>query len=157
MDQGTEPDLKALISGENNHAEYMGQERMKMEGTTAQGMSGREWRAYKRALRLRRERRRRLFFSALAIIAACLIFWGGVVYSSFRTSANNGFKYYTGVTVEPGETLWNLSDSYIDYDYYKDKNQYISEVQNINHLEEDCSLSAGQLLILPYYSDVYVK
>ena len=49
-----------------------------------------------------------------------------------------------------------LADSYIDYDYYKDKNAYIAEVQSINHIEDASSVSAGQEIVVPYYSSEYV-
>ena len=66
-------------------------------------------------------------------------------------------KYYTQVTVAYGETLWDLSDDYIDYDEYKNKKEYIAEVQSINHLAEEDSIRAGQTLIVPYYSYDFVK
>ena len=76
--------------------------------------------------------------------------------------ASNGenqlkFKYYTQVTVAYGETLWDLSDSYIDYEEYKDKNAYIAEVRSINHLSDENGVRAGQTLIVPYYSYDFVK
>ena len=45
----------------------------------------------------------------------------------------------------------------IDYEEYKDKNEYIEEVQSINHLTEEDSIRAGQTLIVPYYSYDFVK
>lgn len=77
-------------------------------------------------------------------------------YGALKSNASSGFKYYTSVTVAAGETLWELADSYVDYDYYKSKNSYIAEVQQINHLDEQGSIAAGQVLILPYYSSEYV-
>ena len=53
--------------------------------------------------------------------------------------------------------MWDLSDDYIDYDEYKDKKEYIAEVQSINHLTEEDSIRAGQTLIVPYYSYDFVK
>ena len=90
-------------------------------------------------------------------ITVCMIFACVVSYRSVRTSASSGFKYYTSLTVESGETLWDIVDSYVDYEHYKNKNSYITEVQSINHLDENCSLDAGQIIILPYYSGQYVK
>ena len=121
-------------------------------------MSDRELRSFQRALRLRRERRRRIFFSALAVLAAtCLTLVGCVFYSSIRTNAGSGFKYYTNIVIEPGETLWSLADDYMDQDHYRDRGQYIAEVQSINHLDEKGTVFAGQMLVVPYYSDVYVE
>ena len=107
---------------------------------------------------MRRERRRKMMASTFFVLAVtCVIMTGSIFYSSIRSHAGNGFKYYTSVTVEAGETLWSLADAYIDYENYRDKNSYISEVRSINHLDEDGSLMAGQVLIMPYYSEEYVK
>ena len=107
---------------------------------------------------MRRERRRRMLVSTFFVLAvACVIMTGAIFYSSIRSHAGSGFKYYTRVTVEVGETLWSLADEYIDYDHYKDKNKYIYEVQSINHLDDDCTITAGQTLIVPYYSEEYVE
>ena len=89
-------------------------------------------------------------FSAICMIIICTTLWG-----SLRSNANNGFKYYTSIIVQPGETLWELADQYIDYENYKDKQSYISEVMSINHLEED-AICAGQMLVVPYYSSEYI-
>ncbi len=117
-------------------------------------MSERELKRYGRALRLRRERRRRIFtFSAAVFTAFFLLLACAASYGSIRSSASSGFKYYTSVTVEAGETLWGLADRYIDYEYYSDRNSYMDEVRSINHLDgDDSALTAGQILILPYYS-----
>lgn len=120
-------------------------------------MSDRELRSYRRVLRLRRERRRKCMTLGLTLIAVfCMVMICTVSYGSIKSQANSGFKYYTGVTVESGETLWSLADKYIDYDYYKDMNSYIAEVQSINHLDDDEAIQAGQMLVVPYYSAEYV-
>ena len=61
------------------------------------------------------------------------------------------------MTLAYGETLWDLSEDYIDYEEYKDKKEYIDEVQSINHLAEEDSIRTGQTLIVPYYSYEFVK
>lgn len=122
-------------------------------------MTDRELRIYKRQLRRRRQLQRRIV-TMLATI--CVIAFCAVSYHGIRSLASSGedqlkFKYYTQVTVAYGETLWDLSDDYIDYDEYKDKKEYIAEVQSINHLTEEDSIRAGQTLIVPYYSYDFVK
>ena len=108
-------------------------------------MTDRELRIYKRQQRRRRQLQRRIV-TMLATI--CVIAFCAVSYHGIRSLASSGedqlkFKYYTQVTVAYGETLWNLSDDYIDYDEYKDKKEYIAEVQSINHLTEEDSIRAG--------------
>lgn len=121
-----------------------------------QDMDDRELKNYRRVLRLRMERMRKLKLAFLTVfLSVGLILICSLSYRTIRTSANSGFKYYTRITVEEGENLWELADSYIDYDYYKNKNSYIAEVRHINHLDESCSITVGQTLIFPYYSGEY--
>ena len=122
-------------------------------------MTDRELRTYKRQLRRRKQLQRRIL-TMLATI--CMIVFCALSYRGIRSLASSGeeplkFKYYTQVTVAYGETLWDLSDSYMDYEEYKDKTEYISEVQSINHLADEDAVRAGQTLIVPYYSYDFVK
>lgn len=122
-------------------------------------MTDRELRTYRRKLRRQRELRRRIMTT---IMTLCLIVICAVSYHSLRTSANTGndtisFKYYTNVTVQSGETVWDIADDYIDYNQYKDKNDYIAEVIHINNLDENASIRSGQLLTVPYYSGEFIK
>lgn len=122
-------------------------------------MTDRELRAYKRKARIQREIRRRCL---MVIMTVCLIATCAVSYHSIISSANEGenpiqFKYYKSISVAYGETLWEITDQYIDYDQYADKNKYIAEVRHINHLDEDESIIAGQRLIVPYYSEEYIR
>ena len=120
-------------------------------------MSDRELRHYERVLRLRRERRRKAVMALLTVFATvCMIMVCAISYDSIRSNASSGFKYYTQVTVEAGENLWDIAEEYIDYDFYKDKNSYISEVRSINHLDSSGNIVAGQNLIFPYYSTEFV-
>ncbi len=122
-------------------------------------MTDRELRAYKRQQKRRKQIQRRI---CTMIATICMIVICAVSFHGIRSVASNGedqlkFKYYTQVTVAYGETLWDLSDGYIDYEEYKDKNEYIAEVRSINHLSEENGVRAGQTLIVPYYSYNFVK
>ncbi len=122
-------------------------------------MTDREYRAYKRQIRRQRELHRRML---MVIVTVCFVVIGVFSYNSFIASANTGdeeiaFKYYTNITVAYGETLWEIADDYIDYEQYADKEVYIAEVKNINHLDAEGTLKAGQKLVLPYYSNEFVK
>ncbi len=120
-------------------------------------MSDRELRSYKRALRLRKERRCKVLrISIIAIATLCIIVIFSASYGAIKSNANSKFKYYTSITVEAGENLWDIADEYIDYDIYENKNNYIAEVQSINHLDESGTIVAGQMLIVPYYSAEFV-
>ena len=120
-------------------------------------MSEREQRKFSRILRLRRERRRKCLTLAVAVFATfCMILVCAVSYNSISSNANDGFKYYTSVIVEAGESLWDIADDYMD-GHYDSRNSYIAEVCSINHLDENGTLIAGQILIVPYYSSEYVQ
>ncbi len=120
-------------------------------------MTDRELRAYKRELRRRKENRRR---AASLMIAVFLIVICVVSYHSLKSSAKTGgeeiaLKYYTGITVKNGDSLWSIADEYIDYSRYKNKEVYIEEMCSINNLGDDAGIHAGQRLVVPYYSCEY--
>lgn len=120
-------------------------------------MSDRELRNCRRALRLRRERRRKMLVMSVAVAATlCMVVICSAFYGAIKANASSGYKYYTDIVVEPGDSLWTLAEEYVDYDYYRDINCYINEVRSINHLEEESGLTAGQILIVPYYSAEYI-
>lgn len=115
-------------------------------------LNDRQKRLYRRELRRRRERRRKITHTAVAILATiCLVLIGSIAYGSIQTKANSALKYFDTVQVTYGDTLWELSDRYIDYDYYKSKKAYIQEVCRINKIYGD-NLVPGEVLFFPYYS-----
>lgn len=132
---------------------------MMSEHKNIYNMSDRELRNYRRELRRRIAVRRRVVsvLATICLIAVCVI-----SYNSLRSSASAGsderfYKYYTGITVQYNDTLWNLADEYINYELYDSKQEYIEEVCSINRLENGNALVAGRKLIMPYYSAEYVK
>lgn len=121
------------------------------------GVDVREQRRYERIRRLRRERRRKcVIFTAALAAAFFMIFVCGVSYSTINTHASDGFKYYTDITVEAGESLWEIADEYMDV-HYDSRESYIAEVCSINHLSDENDITAGQILIVPYFSSEYVR
>lgn len=139
-----------------------GREDMRVQNRRAQSnsfeISEREQKRYARIMRLRRERRRKCLMGTGAMIAVfCLIMTCAFSYSTIRTNANDGYKYYTRITVGAGESLWELSDDYMDDVHYDSKKEYIAEVCSINHLEDADGINAGQSLVVPYYSSEYIK
>ena len=53
-------------------------------------------------------------------------------------------------------TLWDYACQYGEAKYYDSCDDYIKEVISINSLTED-KITAGQHLILPYYSSQFVS
>ena len=66
------------------------------------------------------------------------------------------YKYYTGITVQYGDSLWSIADQYADKEHY-DHLSYIKEVKSINHIQDENEIIAGKLLIVPYYSSQYIS
>lgn len=120
-------------------------------------MSDREMRMYRRKLRRQREQRRRLALAVSVLFLACI---GVFSYCSMKSDAKSSadditFKYYTNVTLQYGDTVWELADQYIDYAQYKDKEDYIDEVCSINRLSSCDHIDAGETIVFPYYSEEY--
>ncbi len=121
-------------------------------------MTERERRWHRRRLRRQRIFRRRI---AAVLFTVCLVAVCVVSYGSIRSRANeeqrNSFKYYTRISVGNGDTLWDIAEQYMDAQHYKNKNDYIAEVIQINHLDEEAGICAGQYITVPYYSYVFVN
>ena len=96
--------------------------------------------------------RRRKLVLALGILFSILFIF--MFTCSMRTNAQDSrprYKYFTGITVESGDTLWNICEDHMSYEY-SDIREYVAEVISLNHLPSDGRLKEGQLIIIPYYS-----
>lgn len=104
-------------------------------------------------------RRRQLIFRRICIISAILISsltligMAGILSHAEDNDAVHYYKYYTAITVMPGDTLTSIASEY-DY-HYDDMQSHIDEIMNINRLSED-TIYAGTSLIVPYYSTEFV-
>lgn len=105
-------------------------------------------------------RRRERIAKRVAMFAAVLC----VIVFVFGRFALNGkaeaekvhkFKYYTSVQLQYGESLWSLSEKYMDDELYTNAS-YIEEVKSINHIHDEDEVMAGKMLIVPYYSTEYI-
>ncbi|MCR5254391.1 MAG: LysM peptidoglycan-binding domain-containing protein [Acetatifactor sp.] len=119
-------------------------------------MDERELRLYKNKLRRKKIVRRRMIVFALAVSMILVTLISAFSFkSSAESSIDHEYKYYTSVTVKYGDTLYDISDRYIDYDHYASKAEYIREVASINGLNSKCDIISGQMIIVPYYSAEY--
>ncbi|MCR4588569.1 MAG: LysM peptidoglycan-binding domain-containing protein, partial [Lachnospiraceae bacterium] len=50
-----------------------------------------------------------------------------------------------------GQSLWDIASEYAD-SHYDSVADYIEEVTFINHIEDPDQISAGTVLVVPYYS-----
>lgn len=95
------------------------------------------------------KRRRQLLVFVLALITIV----STLILGSFNTMAKNekeAYKYFESYEVKPGDSLWSIADEYITPEY-RDKEEYIAEIKQMNHMLDD-DLSAGDFLIVSYYA-----
>ena len=88
----------------------------------------------------------------VTIIVAIII--AAVLYVSIThmdaSEADASTKYYTCISVESGDSLWDIAQKYMT-DEYTSTQDYIDEVVSINNLNNDSSIVAGTNLVIPYY------
>ncbi len=104
-------------------------------------------------------RRRQMIFRKICIVSAIVISTVVLIGAAGIRSHAEGsdeihyYKYYTSVTVMPGDTLSSIASAYGDH--YEDSEAHIREIMLCNHLSEDV-IYAGTYLIVPYYSTEFV-
>ena len=115
--------------------------------------------ASERRIRNNRIRRRKELQRHIltCIIMLILTIGGSLLLFGFRAKAQSNddeilYKYYKITVVSAGDTLWNYAKEYgMNYD---DHQEYIREVMQMNGLDND-RITAGQYIILPYYSSEF--
>jgi hypothetical protein len=88
---------------------------------------------------------------SLMIIAVISIFTIQPNPSVSAHSDHENTKYYTTIQIEAGDTLWGIADAYITPEYAS-LQDYIDEVQSINHISEN-EITAGCYITIPYYAE----
>ena len=87
----------------------------------------------------------------VAIIVLSVIYLGVTNKDASEADATTAStKYYTSISVESGDSLWNIADEYMT-DEYSSTQEYIDEVVSINNLTNASSITAGTNLLIPYY------
>ena len=107
----------------------------------------------------RRQRQVRCYLLSMvlaAVLTAGCVFSLRVLITKAQEEEEVSFKYYTSIQVSYGESLWSIAKTYQD-EHYDRIQDYVDEVIRINHLRDGDSITAGQYLIIPYYSSEYVK
>ena len=126
--------------------------------TRREEMTERELRCYRNKMRRVRELRRK---AVMAIVTLLVVLGFALSYNALVTQATSeiediSYKYFTSIEISSGDTLWSIAEEYADAQYYASVNDYIEEVKHTNHLTSD-ALVAGQFLIVPYYSQEFIK
>ena len=104
-------------------------------------------------------RRRQMIFRRICLISSIilstviLIGAAGILSHAEDSDNVHYYKYYTSVTVMPGDTLSSIAEEYgFNYD---DTMQHVDEIKFCNRMNED-TIYAGSSLIVPYYSTEFV-
>lgn len=108
------------------------------------------------ANRRRKAHREMMIRIKITVAATFLLLIGIFLLNTLRTEAieqipETTYKYFTYHEIEKGDTLHDLAKEYISYEFYDNIQEYIEEVKEINHMENDLII-AGNMLVLPYFS-----
>jgi hypothetical protein len=88
----------------------------------------------------------------VSVLVMLIIICSGIMIANAGVSDDvkiEQYKYYTSISIEKGDTLWSIADNYVDGT--DSINQYVNDLKEINHLQNDC-IYQGQNLIVYYYS-----
>ena len=88
--------------------------------------------------------------AAMAVISAVVVVI--ILVSRVNNSYGRDYSYkrYKNYTVTSGDTLWDIAEANMDYEYYDDVNDYIAEIKRMNNLYSD-KIYTGQNLLITYY------
>ena len=101
--------------------------------------------------RRNRQLRQRLLLSVLIVTLFVIL---AFFFMSTKSMADNKeplFKYYKSIQIHSGDTLYDLSQEYVNPEM-NDVDSFIEEVRYINNLEEDSCLYEGNYIVVPYYA-----
>lgn len=95
----------------------------------------------------RRRNLRLIIFIALALF---IIFGGVIVHGNVvSASSPDQDKVYTSVRVNSGDSLWSIAAEYCDDS--DDISDYIDELKQMNNIQNERGLKAGNYLTVYYF------
>ena len=105
----------------------------------------------------RRERQLRRRIVTFCVATSVIIFLALILSFSFRSDASSSqdheqYRYYTTVSVVSGDTIASIAETYMDRLHYRDVDEYICDIAEVNRISAKTSLKSGTNLIIPYYS-----
>ena len=103
----------------------------------------------RQGIRRRRSIRIRQKICILCTFCLIMILSCGYALASDEGEKQEWEKRYTSIEVQSGDTLWDLAGTYAAGGY-SDRDDFIREVKQLNHLTDD-NITAGVYLIIPYY------
>lgn len=100
--------------------------------------------------------KKRLFLSLLAAFIVCAVFGNGLVSAhGNREEEPVNFKYYKSITIESGDTLWQIAADNMTDDF-DSVEEYMYELMDMNHLKDD-QIKAGDKIIIAYNDTTYIQ
>lgn len=115
-----------------------------------------------KALINRQNRKRQVRYHIMAVILSLVLILAiSLLFISISTEANDmehqpSYKYYKSIQISKGDTLWSIANDNYDSAHYKDINEYVTEVKQLNSLASD-NIVAGSHIIVPYYAPEFVN
>ena len=104
------------------------------------------------------QREKSIFCMAITLLLVLAFAWvlSGKIGASNVTasSSHDSYKYYTSVQVKQGDSLWSIASAHMIAEC-GDVEDYIDEIKELNHLDND-AIHAGEYLLVPYYSVEYL-
>lgn len=113
-------------------------------------MSGTRNTAIARRRKVVRRQKRLLLLAFMCLLIVIVSLCCSFIVNADFSDKEQRYKYYTDITVERGDTLWDIAQEYITDDYASVK-EYIKEVRDINTLLDADQIYEGQSLLVPYY------
>jgi LysM repeat protein len=92
-----------------------------------------------------------IVFTVLLLTVGIIIISKIATNKAMAEESAPSYKYYTSITIQEGDSLWSIAGDYIT-DQYKDRNAYMKEVMDLNHISNPSQVHAGEHLTIPYYS-----
>lgn len=97
---------------------------------------------------------RMLFMAALLTVIFMAFLFAGVIVRGQGQSAEDSPAqniYYTNITVEKGDTLWNIAEEYMDYEHFDSIYEYMDCLTELNGFTSE-NLYAGERIMVVYYA-----
>jgi len=119
-------------------------------------MTDREYELYKRRRSARREASRRAKMNLFRLVGAfvlVVVIVIGFRCAATKSSATNRIescKFYKTITMEYNQSLRDVAEYYFD-EHYDSVEEYLNEIESINHVYEGSAIPGGKTLYIPYY------
>lgn len=106
---------------------------------------------HRRARKTKTNRHMSLVLLTFIVIVLGMLIGTNLLNSSHSSASREYEKalYYKTIEVKEGDTLWTIADEYMDGEF-DNKEDYINEIKNINHVYDD-TIHTGAYLTVPYY------